>query len=178
MSYLNDVKTVKDNLNLSDIDIADVAKVLERANRMIMSKVGAYSVDSVYVTDDDKTTLQLRFKDIISITAIYLEGEEVDSGNYSVEYETGIVTFSGETFNNGNLIEVFYTHRLMADLELLYAEKYFLSKKVIICEDEAKSTRIEEIKEEIKECIEAINGNLQSMKILDHRDRFNTRGQF
>lgn len=178
MTYLSSLEDIKTNLKLSSVDDGEISKVLERANRMLMSKVGAYSIDSVYVRDDDKTTLQLRFKDIISITAIYLEGDEVDSGNYSVVEETGIVTFTGETFNNGNLIEVFYTHRLMADLEQLYAEKYLLARKFIVCEDETKNVRLDEIKEELNECINAINGNMESVRILDHRNRFVVRSHF
>lgn len=169
MTFLNKLGEVQTNLKLHNIDKKEIATALERANRMMVGKVGSYSIDNAYVTDSDRTTLQLRFNDIISIAYVYKNGDLISSSNYSIENTTGIITFSGINFFIEDKIKVYYTHRLMADLELYYVERFLLAHKYIEAESEIKNTKLEELKEMIKETINMINGNLNCVPVKDHK---------
>ena len=169
MTYLNKIEEVQENLKLSSVDDKEIARALERANRMLMSKVGAYSIDVSYVCDADQTTLQLGFKDIISIAYIYKNGVIVSSDNYSTDNTTGEVTFTDITFYCHDEIKVYYPHRLMADLELLFVERFLLAHKYIEAESETRNTKLLELKEMIQETVNAINGNMMSVPCVDHR---------
>ena len=170
MTY-NRIQSVRDRLDLSKEIIRDeeIQEEIHRANRMLKSKVGRYMVERYIVTDTDENTINLKHSEIIEVVKIRKNGEDIDSSNYSVDIDEGVITFSNITFWFRDVIEVFYIPRIFADLELLYTELFLLTHKNIIGESEVRQARIEEIKELIKDTTQQIN---QTGSVLSYIDRY------
>lgn len=174
-TYYNTIEEVRDALDLTSAKVPDeiISRALSTANRKTFSKVGAYLTERIIVSDEDSTTMQLRFNDIRSITAIYKNGTEISSDNYSLANSTGVVTFSGETFYKGNIIEATYVPTIFADLELMLTERILLRQNLITRDNNTMTARIEELDKDIMDMVNDINGNINPASAPDHKTDLN-----
>jgi hypothetical protein len=171
MTSLTTVKEFRETLQISSAVLRDevIQEELERANRIMISKVGKYQIDNFVVSSTDSDTLKLKFNDVISVDAIYRNLSLLDSTSYELNQETGDVDFTGITFAVGDRIKVYYVPRIQQDLERLYAEYFLLIHRNIEQDAKVRTAKIDSIKELIISTINAINGRMDIVGTLDHR---------
>ena len=156
-----------------DYSDTELQYLIEEAHRKMTLEIGMYEtkIDYGHYDEDDKT-YYLPHGELISFDKIYRNGEEVDEGNYTVDYDKGMVTFaSSYSIYYRDYLEFRYVPYVYKDLEILYAVYSIITANYVDTDSAMANTDATKIEQEIKQLKTQINGKGAYGSVLDYSYR-------
>ena len=153
----NDERELRERLQfLSNRDAWDLANILETAHRRVKSKYGRYIQEPLKQQVEDQKEFDLSFPDIFEFIKVYYNDEKVDAADYTVDKETGTITFT-DSFADDKLklrynpwLVVYYTPKVYKDLEIFYAMQEIVSMNMVQTNDQDETNRLSQLNTTIR----------------------------
>lgn len=150
----------------------DFQRKLEEANRDLQTKVGTKFINLLYADEAKQDSFVTNLHPLISVSKVYLDGEKLDSSDYTIDYRQGEITLSSsvaETVKKNTLFYIQFVPKIFADLEKWLAiENILRLQNVITASDEFNAFK-SQVEVKVRKLINQINlKNHCSMLARDH----------
>lgn len=171
-SRIEDIKTEL-RLEGNEFTDAELQTYLERANRVLRGRVGNKLIEAHVVTwadaNQSSTVFQLRYSPVLNFKEVEVWGEYQDSTDYTVDLETGLITFDSIDVSKANQVKFHYVPEIFADLEIVIAAELLLvSTKISKSNVEERMAQVESLREVRNTIIKDVNSSAGPRYVRDH----------
>jgi len=147
---------VKDKIGYTDDQTtdADLQSYIEEAHRTLEMRVGREFLEETMITEvrrdssEVPTDYSFELRPVLSVDRVYVNDEIIDSSNYTIEKQDGVISFTSqfrdEELDIGDVIQVETVPKQFKDLEVWYAISAMYAANVIQTDDDQVKVSQEE----------------------------------
>lgn len=177
---------INNKIGYSDrsMDETDLQEFLEEGHRMLEMRVGRqYREEKIVrqrtVQGELVKEFDLKLRPVLDFHEVKLRGAIVDSSNYEVDLQKGVVTFDDAWFDEqvrrGMSIEFEYAPVAYRDLEVWYGYMALLASKKVQLDADQVETSAEQAERRATRLENYINSTVSSGTVTDGRNRHGYR---
>lgn len=151
-----------------DTDKWNLEDQLVTAHRKLRSAVGRKIEEELRLERKEQTSFDLAFTEIESVETVDWRDEKVNSDNYTVDLESGVIEFN-ESWAQSNYIYndfrpvIEYVPTIFKELELMYALEEIMNLASIQTGDSERQAMFQQYRERRQELVKSINRKTQNL---------------